>query len=703
MSPYKEFYLCTLWAYRPKAVERIIAELNGLELKKAEFIYDLKTGWFKIICNVADIARVQEQFRDTTSKIENAAFKEDYDAILNGDGTLKPSFESDLIGHEHTPVTSGGESDTLHKLSLPPMFWKFAHAAIWTKLEEDVENPAIQDLLSGEEFTEIQRDTSVTITCNLSGKEVYIGASDKLSVQEAQGRLEVLLEIEKLPPMQAEHVLFAEDYVEPDLPHFTADTRYMANINPKLVTSTLLDRACLPNLEKSYRLIYQKGTSIRLCTFDRQKNCHVSLFGPRILPRTNISGKPKAPSGNLNAASTTPDTSSANVNAQSSAARIKASSEFIDEIKAAMKRLLLTCPYRRGKVSVWAEFGRAILVGMDPSALAFNGPGQPSNGWQKYELLQGLNSQIKDHGRSKVPIHFTKILCTNVHDVEDMIKAKWGGTDVQVWQPKQQDSWTIYSFHCEVYDMVNPACFVVDIRSERDNTFSYTIRSHATLHEADDKENTAVLVHGLLRNWDLRIVVSHTNPAAMERRFGKFAAELVQSLRVQTKTGVVDLAFSAPNNFNIAIKRVRVLTKSRYLSLDSLSALEITKVEQLDVGHQANNPDPSGDKDQERHARPWTNEQIRTLKTKGEVPRWYEASVVSTVMEKAFLDNECLRLGEKSKWAVDDLNLATIYQPALQTLTKMDQVGGGEDNSIPRTKETQVLRPNKTPLTIPGL
>ncbi|KAK3695457.1 hypothetical protein B0T22DRAFT_455332 [Podospora appendiculata] len=538
---------------------------------------------------------------------------------------------------------------------------------------------------------------------NISGKEVYIGGSDKTSVQEAQDKLEVLLAIKKLPPMHAEHVLYAEDYVEPDLPQFTADTRYMANIDPKLVSSTLLDQTYLPDLEKSYTLIYQKGTSIRLCTFSEQKKYHLSLFGPRILPRTNISANPKGSSAKLNASPAKPDTSSANSNTQSSTARIKASSDFIDEIEAAMSRLLLTCPYRRGKVSVRAEFGRAILVGMDPTALAFNGPGQCSNGWQKYQLLEKLNSQIKHHGRSDVPIHFTKILCTNAHDVEDMITTKWEGTAAQVWQPAQQDSWTAYSFHCEVYDSVNPARFVIDIRSEKDNEFSYTIRSHATNHGVDDNEKTAVYVHGLLRNWDLRILVSHTNTDAMERRFGKFAAELAQSLRVPVKTSVIDLAFAAPNNFNIAIKRVRVLTKSRYLSPDSLSALEITKVEQLDVGPQPNNADSSGDKDQERYARSWTPEQTRALKTKGQVPRWYEASVISTVMEKAFLDNERLHIGEKSKWAVDDLNLATIHRPALQTLTKMDQVGGGEDNGIPQTRATQVLKPNKTPFTIPGL
>lgn len=56
----------------------------------------------------------------------------------------------------------------------------------------------------------------------------------------------------------------------------------MTNIDRNLTSSTLIDGAKVSSLEKAYVRMYKIGVSIRLCEYDEGKQCHVSMFGPRV-------------------------------------------------------------------------------------------------------------------------------------------------------------------------------------------------------------------------------------------------------------------------------------------------------------------------------------------------------------------------------------------------------------------------------------
>jgi hypothetical protein len=82
--------------------------------------------------------------------------------------------------------------------------------------------------------------------------------------------------------------VYAEDYAYPimpslnETPEIMADMRYLANIDPKLASSTLLDRLTVDKLEESYKIVYLQASSIRICPWSPEKGCFISLLGPKV-------------------------------------------------------------------------------------------------------------------------------------------------------------------------------------------------------------------------------------------------------------------------------------------------------------------------------------------------------------------------------------------------------------------------------------
>jgi hypothetical protein len=208
------------------------------------------------------------------------------------------------------------------------------------------------------------------------------------------------------------------------------------------------------------------------------------------------------------------------------ASQLLVTKDFEDEIESAMVRNLAIGPYRRGKVAVRAEFGRTILKYMADSGIAFNGENTRSNGWEKPDLIAGLN---RDYGDNK-QIHFTNILSTYAHDIEDMINTKAQGA--RLWEEKPDRSWTTYSFHCAVARKDAMFWFIVDIADDGSSSgsLSYSIRCRDNAPDPD--KPMPVYVHAICRHWDLRIVTSHVKSDELEANFGAFARKLLRSLSV---------------------------------------------------------------------------------------------------------------------------------------------------------------------------
>ena len=69
----------------------------------------------------------------------------------------------------------------------------------------------------------------------------------------------------------------------------TFDTRYLSNIDPKLVKATFLDFQAT-DAPQDY-LMLAESITIRLCRYDPDRGCHISYVGPKLKPRLGSVGK----------------------------------------------------------------------------------------------------------------------------------------------------------------------------------------------------------------------------------------------------------------------------------------------------------------------------------------------------------------------------------------------------------------------------
>ena len=488
-------------------------------------------------------------------------------------------------------------------------------------------------------------------------------------------------------------MLYVDNYEDPTGPNFTVDIRYLANIDPKLASSTLLDRVTVSNMEEAYKTVYREAASLRLCLWSPDKNGWVSLLGPKVevghKDRTLMENRPlthtvkisqimaatrstptfyganyvktwieklelndvgfvagavrpvldSLPAGRASSPAATSDlidftdgqanmtpeiqhqisttrrdlsasfleepamlSECSTLQIQSNGGRgddisftgddclvdclaavkttaptdalrrsilwtmpslipspmtddedededededgsssesgimgfqtrnsdaLLTTNEFVDEVEAAMVGLLEMGPYRRGKVAVRAELGRAILETVDDSGLAFNDASMPSNGWTKSVLAKTLNQNYANDG-----ILFTKVLSTFACDVEDIINTT-DAKGARLWSQAPYRKWTVYSFYCGLGSRQDQWDFILDV--EHDGTaegyFSCSIRPHHDLPGVDMP--MPVYVHAARHHWDLQIVTTHVNPDEIEGAHIDFANTLLESLRIE--------------------------------------------------------------------------------------------------------------------------------------------------------------------------
>ncbi|KAL2166452.1 hypothetical protein VTG60DRAFT_2760 [Thermothelomyces hinnuleus] len=893
-----EFYLTTLWTYKPKVVRQVIDDMTSLGFTQAEFTYDSEYSWFKVTCRSDDADEIREQFGNIARDIEREAFEACENDLLNIDDTLKPSFDNEWFGQDVGDVSSSesGQVDEIYCRPKPHVEYRFAE--VWDVLDKNDEPYTIMDILDRRRAKLVEYELKVKLDARLNGKLVHIAGDSKEPIHEACERLEVMLAARKLLPAssRATHVVDPEDHADPTDPGFTADVRYLANIDQKLASSTLLDPAMVHQLTEAYKSIYRDASSIRICLWAPDKGYHISLLGPKVNVRprdrkvfgnrpavsiktidkfdfvANNSSPPKqnsaleansqvehwirqlpvveesvrhaahhlindqvavksstasvgqedlmsfhndettlcreastaAVSETMTAHSeqqynvaariselckkisplyrgldmlseqsmsksredelgftgedclidmmaavdiTSPDNglrstiewqmpaliplpgenqdttttrspgkgvvikkqrvtknggSSKSLNPHGPPSfdalssqplplnlkvggynHLPSSESFLKEIEAAIAKLLLLGPYRRGKLAVRAELGRIILEKVDRSGLAFNNATTPSNGWTKAQLLRNLNN---DFGGSH-NISFTKILSTYGCDVEDMVNLQVNGT--RLWEEIPSRVWITYSFHCGLRSEKGLSRFIVDIedRDPKSSQFSYSIRLFDGAESAD--KPMPVYVHAICRHWDLRITMTHTKTDELEEMYGAFAKNLLRSLSVvRNEQGSLEVRFAVPAEAPSDVQAVRVLTKWRYPSADRKSALEITEILQLVTDPYSEGPysGAAWNTYEGKRSRPWSQRITREKRDNGEVPRWYEAAVVSLELEDIFQQNAFLKIGEKASWDATDVRnrgiFPSIYSLALQMVRHIDHVGRLDDNHL---------------------
>ena len=209
--------------------------------------------------------------------------------------------------------------------------------------------------------------------------------------------------------------------------------------------------------------------------------------------------------------------------------------DFTKEMMPALRRLLVGCRYKRGRITVRADLGRIILGGMDQTAMAFNNAKTHSNGWKKSHLLKNLNEQVVARDR----LHFTKILSTYGSDLEHMINmtdGTGGQTNKRLWQSVPRESWIVYSFRCLYVEGTTEMSFLVNCRyGHEGKNNSYEILPF----KSENDGVTPLYVHDVLRNWDLRITLTETDNPRLELVLGRAARKLFKSIRISQVTSTL--------------------------------------------------------------------------------------------------------------------------------------------------------------------
>jgi hypothetical protein len=453
-----------------------------------------------------------------------------------------------------------------------------------------------------------------------------------------------------VPDPPTSHVFYTEAYEEPRHVDITLDARYMANVDIGLLRTTLLDPVSTGSAG-GYRVLADAVT-LRLCPWDPARAHHVSLIGPVVEPRGDHTTEDGARIPGMPASSVPgrPDP------------RQLGSSALSREIHDAVAQLVQKGPLLRGRVGLRFEFGRIILVGMDRTGLAFNAPGSPSQGWKKSELLRNLRRA--DRAQSHL---FTPLLTQDRSDVDFLAHVDHGG--VRMWEDEATETQT-YSFSCRDRREGRDESFFVDVETSGRDDFSvrYLLRS-----EHDDK--APVCIHGVLRNWDARVVLSHADTHTLQDKYGAFAKRIAGA--IPRAGGMPGFRVAIPD-LDILWMRVRTLWRraSAGTGIDATSYLDITEVRPVEhkvlpcagecVAHEFQ---PSS----------------RRSRGPGELGPWYEASVASHAAEALLGQNETLDLGGKGRWDAERLleeggAIDALCTPGLRMLSRMDSVGAGNDN-----------------------
>ncbi|KAH6853483.1 hypothetical protein B0I37DRAFT_420357 [Chaetomium sp. MPI-CAGE-AT-0009] len=279
-----EFYLATLWTYTPKAVAQVIYDLDEKGFDQAEFVYDREYSWFRVTCRSDQADEIRTQFCLAAREIEDEAFDDCEDDLLTLDGTLQSSFENEWFSQD-APSSDVGEVSEMYCRS--SALAEYPCVELWDDLDKGNEPYACWEIMTRHQAMLVQGELGVKLSPSLAGRLVYIAGHKKEPIDEAKERLRVMLTSRKLlsPPPRADHIVYAEDSLSPVAPGLTADIRYLANIDPRLASSTLIDRLMVENLADSYAILYREASSIRICPWDSGKGCYVSLLGPKVAAR----------------------------------------------------------------------------------------------------------------------------------------------------------------------------------------------------------------------------------------------------------------------------------------------------------------------------------------------------------------------------------------------------------------------------------
>ncbi|KAK3398068.1 hypothetical protein B0T20DRAFT_454094 [Sordaria brevicollis] len=770
----KQYYLCSAWKFTDQAVDHFIAKLRGQNIQDADFSWEPQYGWVKTISPASKEAEIRKFWRELVTDVELNAYERAEEDIIEYNFTLKRGFKDEMIEYPSglssstnddvdvdtdtdtdAASSNGPDENGLHNIYPPQFSNQFPSLGRWTRLEDENLLITAQQVLSEDDRLEIQQDTGVEISYDL-GKVVYLGAESQRAIKKAKERLDVLLDsfflLNAGPGVQ--FVPYTEGYKDHLLKEFKSDIRFLANIDPKLPSSTLLDPMLFPDLSREYACMYHVGSSIRLCPYSSVLGTHTSLFGPAILDRKSNNGRLKPrPVSAAKSELILNDISAASGDGTSVKRNVVDPTKNVDNwldsipedfgsipqdplpLRLSTTRTLELEPTISWDMPALVPTRNTIVVPDDiPPSINDTATGrgkdepltfdQAKRQKSIQQVLETIPRLLRGgpylRGEVIVTVQFGRVIIPELAPSALAFNGK--NTKSNGWMRKDLIP-TLLKIPRGIPGkeslVANNICFtkilsthgsdlqkLINIQDERS--------SQRLWQKLPSKCWTVYSFHcqvtGKVPDQFLVEITDCANgPGTFSYKIQGLtepgsSQKLVYVHGLERKSDdKVNLSFSVDPQFKTTITSVRVLSKWRHLSQDKQTALDITEVEQLEIQYKPTLP---GMPKSAGEARMWTDKTRKMKLDNGEVSRWYEASVSSLKLDEILKKNKPLRAGEKAEWSLSELKQDGIHEslccPALQMLKHMDQVGGLSNNYQQGKPGTIVKRPNDRPRAVPG-
>ncbi|KAI5925421.1 hypothetical protein F4810DRAFT_708807 [Camillea tinctor] len=265
-----EFYMSCQWLLDPDALGDYFTALRGT-LKKTELIFDPILGGFKIRCLPRDHDKVVAQAMTELDRILIDELKKGPDGHprISQIGYWR-------LGGGFTPE----ELEEYKRFTYPHEIAHCKHQGTWHRPESLAANGlSAKDLLPADVLSCLQQATATTLFISCDGSTVYIGAKSDSGLSAAKRKLDNLSALFSLP-MES----------EPQFQCFLFDKggskinnklvlQYLSHVDNHILKTYYLDRTCYRSLNRSYRLLFEKGVVVSRLATDREKHGFLAAVG----------------------------------------------------------------------------------------------------------------------------------------------------------------------------------------------------------------------------------------------------------------------------------------------------------------------------------------------------------------------------------------------------------------------------------------
>ncbi|XXG98908.1 hypothetical protein Hte_005239 [Hypoxylon texense] len=312
-----------------------------------------------------------------------------------------------------------------------------------------------------------------------------------------------------------------------------------------------------------------------------------------------------------------------------------------------------------GHLAIHVNFGRLYLKEINKNLVWHEDSKQRG----QVKPLQELKNTLDSGYTSPKDVDFTKILTAKGADA-NYISLMTDGSGKRIWSGYQRR--TVYEIVCSAVTKTGDNfIFVIEVNG---NDFSYRIRDY-------DDEACSLFVHCPKRSWDFKITLSKTPRLGQD--FEAFAKDLVNNMRVVPQTsGVPNLELVLKKAYQVVIcitRTVNIASYQRNEAPSDPSLLHIREVHDMSTDATESNDEVS-----------ITLSPYPAATELGQLPKWYEVSMQSKIINIALNKNRDLAFGDKVGWSADQLlkgkGFDLLVRSAAQMVRKIDGVGFGGDN-----------------------